>query len=135
MTEYSFVLRYFVPGDWRALEEFVERIGEAGVTDATVGIGRDGWLSLDFTREAVSAEDAVHGAMADVEKAAPTATLIQVVGVDYNPHPEPDTKFRYKELLLTPEDSAEQDRQVIEAMRKAGIDERRIERVFGTGRG
>jgi len=133
MTEYSFVLRYFVPGDRRALERFVESIGASGCTDATVGIDRDGLLALDFTREAESSEEAVRSAIADVEAAAPTAVVIQVVGVDYKPYAELEGMFSLKEPTLTPEELAEQDKEVIEKMRKAGIDERRIEAVFGPG--
>lgn len=56
----------------------LERLGEAGCDDALAGIGVTGRLALEFSREAVSAEEAVRSAMSDVLRAVPGAVLIEV---------------------------------------------------------
>ncbi|HEY0941256.1 MAG TPA: DNA-binding protein [Steroidobacter sp.] len=59
------------------LEEVVGRLGEAGCTDATPGIGVAGEIALTFTREAPSAQQAITSAIADVKRAVPDAELIE----------------------------------------------------------
>ena len=39
MTEYSFILRYRLSAEDRDADALVERLGEAGCTDALVGVG------------------------------------------------------------------------------------------------
>ncbi|MBX9934657.1 DNA-binding protein [Methylorubrum populi] len=78
MTEYRFTLKYRLSSEDRDAEALVERLGEAGCTDALVGVGIAGRLALDFTREADSAQDAIRSALADVKEAIPTASLIEV---------------------------------------------------------
>jgi predicted DNA-binding transcriptional regulator AlpA len=56
----------------------VERLGEAGCTDALVGVGIAGRLALEFTREAESAQIAVRSALEDVKNAIPSAMLVEV---------------------------------------------------------
>ena len=77
MTEYSFVLRYRLSAEDRDAEALVERLGEAGCTDALVGVGLVGRLALDFTRDAETARDAVHSALAEVKAAIPSASLVE----------------------------------------------------------
>jgi len=76
--EYTFTLKYQLADDDRDPDGLVERLGEAGCDDALVGIGQLGRLALEFTREADSADAAVRGALADVRRAAPSASLIEV---------------------------------------------------------
>lgn len=45
-------------------------------TESVIGIER---LSLDFTREATSAEAALVGALSDVKRAVPSAKLIETI--------------------------------------------------------
>ncbi|TDO13926.1 helix-turn-helix transcriptional regulator [Halomonas ventosae] len=77
MTTYDFTLKFAVPGDlgMKALES---RLFEAGCDDALIGIGLKGRLALEFSREAVSAQQAITSAMADVKRAIPEARLIEV---------------------------------------------------------
>ncbi|TCT02545.1 helix-turn-helix transcriptional regulator [Paralcaligenes ureilyticus] len=77
--EYTFTLKYQLDEDDRDPDALVERLGEAGCDDALVGIGQPGRLALEFTREAASADEAVHSALADVRRAAPSARLIEVM--------------------------------------------------------
>lgn len=75
--EYAFTLKYQLPDGDDSVDEVVERLGAAGCDDALVGTGRVGHLSLDFTREATSAEAALVSALSDVKRAAPSARLIE----------------------------------------------------------
>ena len=77
MTEYSFILKYRLSDEDRDADALVERLGEAGCTDALVGVGIAGRLALDFTREAGSAREAVRSALTDIKVAIPTATLVE----------------------------------------------------------
>lgn len=76
--EYTFTLRYQLADDGCASEALVERLGEAGCDDALAGIGQPGRLALEFSREAADAGAAVRSALADVQRAVPSATLIGV---------------------------------------------------------
>lgn len=76
--EYIFTLKYDV-GDQRSdPDAMVERLGAAGCTDALVGTGELGYLALEFTREADSVESAARAALADVQEAIPSATLVNI---------------------------------------------------------
>lgn len=78
MTEYVFSLKYHLPPEVQDMALLLERLGEAGCDDALAGIGVTGRLALEFSREAVSAEEAVRSAMSDVARAVPGAVLIEV---------------------------------------------------------
>lgn len=76
MTEYDFTLNFALLAGADP-EAYVDRLAEAGCDDALVGIGRKGRIALMFTREAPSARDAVMGAIRDVQRAIPSATLVE----------------------------------------------------------
>lgn len=73
--EYTFTLKYQLADEDCDVDALVERLGEAACDDALVGIGQPGGLALEFTREAVDADEAVRSALADVRRAAPSARL------------------------------------------------------------
>ena len=75
--EYEFTLTYRLAAEDSDMEQLVERLGEAGCDDALVGTGRPGRIALNFCRESVSAREAIRAALADVETALPSATLIE----------------------------------------------------------
>jgi hypothetical protein len=77
MMEYHFTLKYRLSDHDNDHAALVDRLGEAGCTDALVGIGLQGFVVLDFTRVAADAKAAMFSALADVKKALPTATLIE----------------------------------------------------------
>jgi hypothetical protein len=78
MMEYEFTLNFRLADHDADLDKLVERLGVAGCDDALVGIGQVGRLGLDFTRRADSAGEAILSALADVKKAVPTATLVEI---------------------------------------------------------
>jgi hypothetical protein len=75
--EYVFTLKYQLGADDRDLDVLVERLAEAGCDDALVGVGQPGWLALEFTRESDSAKAAMRSALEDVQRAIPSARLIE----------------------------------------------------------
>ena len=75
--EFEFKLIYKLDGSEKDPTTVVERLGEAGCTDALIGTGVPGRIALDFVREADSAEEALLSAMSDVKTALPSATLIE----------------------------------------------------------
>lgn len=76
MISHTFTLRYQLTIDDANHNELVERLGEAGCTDALVGIGQPQCLALQFTRAAESLLDARKTANMDVKRAIPSATLL-----------------------------------------------------------
>lgn len=77
MKEYTFTLKYRLSTEDADMDEVVEKLGEAGCTDASVGIGVAGRLALEFIREADSARDAIRSALQDVKSALPKAELVE----------------------------------------------------------
>jgi len=80
--EYTFTLKYKLAAQDSDLDAIVERLGEAGCDDATVGVGQAGRLALVFSREAPSAGEALVSALGDVKKAVPSARLVEA-GPDF----------------------------------------------------
>lgn len=78
MSEYRFSLEFSIKSPATEIDAIVERLGKEGCTDALVGIGREGLINLDFTRESPSAIEAVKSALADVKRAIPEAQLVKV---------------------------------------------------------
>ena len=76
--EYEFTVKFKIAADVAEADQLVERLGQAGCTDALVGVGQPGRIALDFIREADSADAAIVSAIADVKKAIPDAKLIEV---------------------------------------------------------
>ncbi|WP_460418270.1 helix-turn-helix transcriptional regulator [Pseudomonas sp. microsymbiont 2] len=74
--EYEFTLKYQLTGD-EDVDALIERLGEDGCDDAVIGIGQPGRLALAFVREGASAQEAMHGALADVRRVIPHARLIE----------------------------------------------------------
>lgn len=75
--EYIFTFKYQLTLADQDLQAVVERLGEAGCDDAVVGIGQPGRLALEFTREGPTAAAAMRSALADVQRAVPSARLIE----------------------------------------------------------
>ncbi|HEX7934939.1 MAG TPA: DNA-binding protein [Paraburkholderia sp.] len=80
--EYMFTLKYKLAAEDCDLDAIVERLGEAGCDDATIGVGQPGRLALVFSREDASAFEALVSALGDVKKAVPSARLVEA-GPDF----------------------------------------------------
>ncbi|WP_069373114.1 hypothetical protein [Herbaspirillum seropedicae] len=76
MKNYEFTLTFKFHASDSDVDKVVERLGAAGCTDALVGIGRDGYVALGFSRQSTSREEAIRLALADVRTAIPTAELL-----------------------------------------------------------
>ncbi|NET55205.1 MAG: DNA-binding protein [Symploca sp. SIO2E6] len=77
MKEYEFTLKFDLRNHYAEPASFVDRLAENGCDDALIGIGKKGYIALEFIREAHSAYDAVSSAIRDVKKAIPHAVLVQ----------------------------------------------------------
>lgn len=80
--EYDFKLTYRIEGECHDADQLMNKLGDAGCTDALVGLGVAGQVSLEFIREADSAEEAILSALRDVQSAIPNAKLIEA-GPDF----------------------------------------------------
>lgn len=76
--DFAFVLRYRLAARDSNYDQLAERLLAVGCADALVNINRAGYLVLEFLREADSAGAALSGAIADVQRAIPSAELIDI---------------------------------------------------------
>ena len=77
MGQYDFTLKFALGQLDANPETCLERLAKEGCDDALVGLGRNGRIALNFTREASTAYDAVLSALSDVKRAIPDAKLIE----------------------------------------------------------
>lgn len=84
VLEYEITLKYQLRDGDGSVDDVVERLGAADCDDALVGIGRAGHLSLNFTREAASADAALFSALADVMRAVPSAKLLDATPASHS---------------------------------------------------
>lgn len=77
MRSFDFTLKFNLPDPAADAAAFLDRLAAAGCDDATAGIGLNGRIALEFTRESRSAADAVLGALRDVSRAIPGAVLVE----------------------------------------------------------
>lgn len=80
--QYDFTLKFKLGTNDQGEDELMTRLGDAGCTDALVGLGLPGYVGLEFTREAESAEEAILSALEDVRRALPAAELVEA-GPDF----------------------------------------------------
>lgn len=77
MGHYDFTLR-FALGQFDAdPEACLESLATEGCDDALIGLGNNGRIALNFTREAPSAYDAIVSALSEVRRAIPDAKLVE----------------------------------------------------------
>jgi hypothetical protein len=76
--EYEFTLKYKLSEKHSDMDVLVEQLAEAGCEDALIGTGQKGRVTLNFTREASSAKQAMFSALEDVKSVIPDATLVEV---------------------------------------------------------
>lgn len=76
MTEYDFELNFQLPDEQPDPESHLDALFESGCNDAIIGTGRHGYIGLDFSREANTAETALISAVEDILHAIPGAILV-----------------------------------------------------------
>jgi hypothetical protein len=79
MTEYDFALKFKLQAPEVNPGDYVEQLYVDGCDDVLIGVGKKGFISLNFIREASSAYEAISSAIADVKKVLPNATLVEAV--------------------------------------------------------
>jgi len=77
MSSYSFTLLFALPEGLAECDDLDERLGEAGLLDATVGLGASGRVALAVGREASSAEIAIASVIQEVKVALPGSELVE----------------------------------------------------------
>lgn len=77
MREYEFTLKFELPDHNTDPEIFIDKLYESGCDDALIGIGKKGYLALEFTRESSSAYEAMSSAIKDVRKVIPQANIVE----------------------------------------------------------
>ena len=77
MPVYDFTLKFKLP-DLESPEIYIDKLYESGCDDALVGIGKKGYIALNFTRDSVSAYRAISSAIGNIKEAIPEATLVNV---------------------------------------------------------
>lgn len=80
--QYDFTLKFKLGPNDQDEDDLMARLGDAGCTDALVGMGLPGYIGLEFTREADSAEEAILSALEDVQRALLAAELVEA-GPDF----------------------------------------------------
>ncbi|MEL6552885.1 MAG: DNA-binding protein [Cyanobacteria bacterium J06621_11] len=78
MKAYEFILTFSLKNPDEDPSRYEAALEENDCTDALLGIGRKGLISLDFSRESVSAYEAISSAIRAVEKSIPDAELIEM---------------------------------------------------------
>ena len=77
MSEYEFTLKFKLPEENMEPEIYVDQLYESGCDDALIGIGKKGYIALDFIRESETAYKAISSAIEDVLKVIPQANIIE----------------------------------------------------------
>jgi len=77
MKEYDFTLKFNLQNTQADPNNYVEALYAGGCDDALIGVGKNGYISLNFIREASSAYEAISSAIADVKRVIPCASLIE----------------------------------------------------------
>ncbi|QKT03872.1 DNA-binding protein [Ectothiorhodospiraceae bacterium 2226] len=75
---YQFTITFSLPKPGKNPEQFLDALYEAGCSDALIGVGQIGLISLAFDREASDAVEAIGSAIEDVRKAIPQANIAEV---------------------------------------------------------
>lgn len=77
MNEYDFTLKFNLHNSEADPDEYVEKLYAGGCDDALIGVGKKGYISLNFIREAPSAYEAVSSAIADIKRVLPYAKMLE----------------------------------------------------------
>lgn len=108
--EYTFTLKFRLASVDADSAAVVERLAAEGCDDALVGLGQPGRVAMEFVRDAADAKQAMMSALADVQRALPTATLIEaspdLVGITDVAEITGVTRQNIRKLMISHSDSA-----------------------------
>jgi hypothetical protein len=77
--QYQFTLKFRLPASDGDYTELAKRISDAGCGNAlVVDFGKPGYLTMEFLREAISAEAALTRALTDMRQAIPDGILTEI---------------------------------------------------------
>ncbi|MCA3267820.1 MAG: DNA-binding protein [Azospirillum sp.] len=76
MKIYEFTLHFKLPANDADPTALLDPLFEAGCCDATVGIGRPGFIALAFARAAKTPSQALLSAIADVKRGIPGCEFV-----------------------------------------------------------
>jgi hypothetical protein len=76
MMLHEFYLLVALPNETDDPTDFVDRLYEAGCNDCLLGVGRQGFVAIDASREADTRDQAIESVQADIRKAIPDARSI-----------------------------------------------------------
>jgi len=77
MKDYEFTLIFSLPDQNDEPSNYLEALGAAGCTDATIGVGMAGRIAMHFCRTAEDANEAISTAIQDVLSVLPHAVLCE----------------------------------------------------------
>lgn len=77
MTEFEFTLEFAISEHHADQDKLVRQLYLNGCSDALIGLGRRGYIALDFVRDAQSLEEAVDSALRDVRQTIPNSILVR----------------------------------------------------------
>ena len=77
MGEYEFRLKFELQDQNIDPSIYIDKLYESGCDDALIGIGKKGYIALDFIRESETAYLAVSSAIKDVLKVIPQANILE----------------------------------------------------------
>ena len=78
MPEYDFTLKFKLSNSQILPESVLDRLYQSGCDDALIGIGKPGYLGLNFVRESTSAYEAIQSAVKNVRSVLKNAILVSV---------------------------------------------------------
>ena len=104
MTDYDFTLKFDLKDPDLDPAIYVESLYENGCDDALIGIGKKGYIVLNFIREDSSPLKAISQAIAKIEKVIPFASLVEatldIAGDSIPLNIKPTGKNKQKELEI-----------------------------------
>lgn len=77
MKEFDFELIFKLPNSKDNADIYIDKLFENGCDDATISTGKLGMISLSFSRESITAKEAINSAIEDVKNAIPQAFLVE----------------------------------------------------------
>jgi hypothetical protein len=79
MNTHEFTLRFKLESDDTNPEIYIEKLYEIECMDATIGIGKMGYISLSFIREGNDIMDTLFGAISEVIHVCENCFLIEII--------------------------------------------------------